>query len=168
MKIKKNDHEILSRMTILILTCDQNFIIVLFDDKTMISTIIRGDFPLSNNFVNLFPLSHSHAVCRNTQTLKIRHYCFVHIINVKCFTENITKVRIVGSYRFFREKNSKYELRHNNFIYSRNRNLNCGIRNSESQISNILLISILKFGIIYRLDFGPISKYANLVLQSPL
>ena len=112
--------------------------------------------------------SFSHAVCRSTQTLKSRHYCFVHIINVKCFTENITKVRIVGSYRFFREKNLKYELRHNNFIYSRNRNLNCGIRNSESQISNILLISILKFGIIYRLDFGPISKYANLVLQSPL
>ena len=113
-------------------TCDQNFIIVLFDDKTIISTIIRGDFPLSNNFVNLFPLSHSHAVCRNTQTLKIRHYCFVHIINVKCFTENITKVRIVGSYRFFREKTFKIQIT-SYFIY-RNRNLNCGIRNSDSQI----------------------------------
>ena len=76
----------------------QNFIIVLFDDKTIISTIICGDFPLSNNFVNIFPLSHSHVVCRNTQTLKIRHYCCVYIINVKCFTENITKECIVGSY----------------------------------------------------------------------
>ena len=62
----------------------------------IISTIIRGDFPLSHNFINIFLLSHTQTVCRNTQTFTNRHYRLEYIITVKCFMENITKERIVA------------------------------------------------------------------------